>query len=285
MDPVIPNVAHSAQDDAQRKALRALGIEGAKLPQRRNQRVPHQRVDLVDQQHHRTGVGGGPAHEELRERAVGLRNRDQGLRDLGRRRASGDAVRFERDHLEYGTHGGAHILAGRLSGLHVCVQAPVLAPGAAVQQVAQRQQRRRLAGLPGRVEHDVSPAADELQHFVEIKPVERGNAVVPSSMHRSGGVEVAHVRQAGDARHQRTSKRKPVIGHAASAASPSARHADGGRCTDPAVPAMPPVPELAGMSLIPTRHPRNVGGVGGVRCRIHLRPASARRSLSARRCP
>ena len=59
-DAVVAHVADAAQDDALRKPVRPAGVAAAQLSQHRQQGVPDQRVDLVDQQHQGLGGRGGP---------------------------------------------------------------------------------------------------------------------------------------------------------------------------------------------------------------------------------
>ena len=53
MNAVVPHVAYAAKDHALRKPVRAIDVAGTQLAKHRDQRVAHQRVDLVDQQHQR----------------------------------------------------------------------------------------------------------------------------------------------------------------------------------------------------------------------------------------
>ena len=48
-DAIVPDVPQAAQHHALRKARRALLIAGPQLPQHREQRVPHQGIDLINQ--------------------------------------------------------------------------------------------------------------------------------------------------------------------------------------------------------------------------------------------
>ena len=62
---VVAHVADPAQDQALRKALRAIHVAGAQLAQHRNERVAHQRVDLVDEKNERTGGRWRPSEREI----------------------------------------------------------------------------------------------------------------------------------------------------------------------------------------------------------------------------
>ena len=64
MDAVVAHVAHPAQDDALREVLRPIVIAHPELPEHRDQRIADQRVDLVDQQYERSGVGLRPRRQE-----------------------------------------------------------------------------------------------------------------------------------------------------------------------------------------------------------------------------
>ena len=148
VDAVVAHVAHPAQNHALREAGRALVVAGAQLPQHRDQGVADQRVDFVDQQHQGRGVGLRPPCQHFLQRAcrAGLL---QDARPQGRQRLVAERpARAPRQLCEDGAHRLCLVFARRLSRLHVDVHATIVALGSAVQQVAQRQQRRGLAGLP-----------------------------------------------------------------------------------------------------------------------------------------
>ncbi|MCY4637308.1 MAG: hypothetical protein OXG04_22885 [Acidobacteria bacterium] len=177
-----------------------LVVTGAELPQHGQQGVAHQRVDLVDQQHERPRVGLRPAGEHVDQRAV---------RALGLQCGAAEAVRglvTQRDarpagqFAEHRPHRPRRVLARRLPDLEVRVDAAVVAGGAAVQEVAQRQQGRRLARLPRRMQHEVLLAADEVQHLFEVDPLERRDAVVVVGTNRTLGIEEAHRLHSGNPR-------------------------------------------------------------------------------------
>ena len=70
--------------------------------------------------------------------------------------------------------------------------ATVLARGPAVQHVAERQQRRGLAGLPRRMQYEVLLAPDEAKHVVKIDPLQRRDVVVVRGHDRPLGIEREH---------------------------------------------------------------------------------------------
>ncbi|MCE2541438.1 MAG: hypothetical protein J4G16_13990 [Acidobacteria bacterium] len=88
----------------------------------------------------------------------------------------------------------------------------IVARGAAVQQVAERQQRRRLARLPRGVEHEVALVANETEQLVQIHAVERRDAVVVVRTNGAHGVEEAHERVVATARAV-PGRRHGVIAH------------------------------------------------------------------------
>ena len=63
VDAVVAHVADAAQDHALRKGRWAHVVAGAQLAQHRDQRVAHERIDLVDQEHEGLGVVLGPVAE------------------------------------------------------------------------------------------------------------------------------------------------------------------------------------------------------------------------------
>ncbi len=65
---IVPQVAHAAQNDAVREPVWTQVVAGAQLAQYRQQRVTHQGVDLVDQQHQWTRVGPRPARQRFPKR-------------------------------------------------------------------------------------------------------------------------------------------------------------------------------------------------------------------------
>ena len=60
VNAVVAYVSDDAQDDALRKPLGEISVACTQLTQHLDQRVPHERIDLVDQQHEWTRVGSGP---------------------------------------------------------------------------------------------------------------------------------------------------------------------------------------------------------------------------------
>ena len=170
VDAVVANVPHATQDHAVREASWALVVTGAELSQHRQQRVAHQRVDLVDQQSERSRVGLRPAGEHVDQRTVRTFGLQGSSTKTVRRIVTQRDARPAGQLAEQGAHRPGRVLARRLADLEVRVDALVVASRTAVQEVTQRQQRRR----------------------VEVDPLERRDAVVVVRTDRPLGVEEAH---------------------------------------------------------------------------------------------
>ena len=192
VDAVVAHVTHPAQDDAVRVARRAVDVAGAQLPQHRQQGVAHQRVDLVDQQHQRLAVGSGPATQRQVQCATWSGAVQSLAADTLQRVVAQRQARPERELGQYGAHGFRHVLAHRLARLDVGVHAAEVALRAVVQQIPQRQQRRGLAGLSRRMQHEVLLVPDQTEHRVEIDPFQWRDAVVVRGHDGTCGVELAH---------------------------------------------------------------------------------------------
>ena len=189
---VVAHVAHAAQNHALGKVTRASRVAGPQLAQHGQQGVAYQRVDLVDQKHQRFRVRPAPAGQGFPERIVRA-----GVVQHGRPRVVQEPViegvaRFRSQCAENGAHRRAHVLPRGLADLDVDVHAAEIA--ARVQLVPQRQQRRRLARLAGRVQHEVLPLPHEQQEIVDVEPRERRDVVVDLRLYRTGGVEETHAR-------------------------------------------------------------------------------------------
>ena len=190
LDAVVTHVHHAAQDHAVRKAGGSLVVAGPQLPQHGHQRVADQRVDLVDQKHQRARIDLGPTRKHVDQRAVGAlgfqRGAPQGVRPLVTQSHACSAGQFP----EHGAHRSLRVLARGLPDLEIRVYATVVA--AAVQQVAEREQGRRLARLARRVQHEGLLVTDEAEHGVEIDALKRRDAVMVDGAYRTLGVEEAH---------------------------------------------------------------------------------------------
>ena len=190
-DAVVADVAHAAQHDALREARRALLVIGAKLAQHREQGVAHQRVDLVDQQHQRRRVRFAPAGEERPKGVFRPRLRQHvrpdpvGIVVARLPRPRGQAA-------QDGAHAPLHVVTRHLRRFDVRAHAAEVAGLAAVEQVAQGDQGRRLARLPRRVQHEVALRPNQAQQLVEVHPAQRRNRVVVLRAHRPLGVEESH---------------------------------------------------------------------------------------------
>ena len=169
-----------------------MGVAGAQLPQYGDQRVADQRVDLVHQQHQRRGVRQRPARKHLPQHA----GRSGALQQAGpqarRQRVIEGRLRLDLQFAEDGAHRLRLVFARRLARLDVHVDAAVLAVRAAVEQVAQRQQGRGLAGLTRCVQHEVAFVPNQREQIIDIQPTQRRHAIVFLRLHRSSRVEEAH---------------------------------------------------------------------------------------------
>ena len=193
VDAVVAHVAHAAQDDALREVPRPVGVPCPELPEDRYQRIADQCVDLVEQQHERSGVGLRPESQQAVQRVQRPgRLQDPRPQSLEGVIAQGQP-RLVGQVAENGAHRLLHVLARRLAGLHVDVHAAVLAVGAGVQEVAQGEQGGGLAGLPRRVENEVALVPHQREDVFEIHPLERRYAVVALGSDGARGVERAHL--------------------------------------------------------------------------------------------
>ena len=227
-DAVVAHVPHAAQDDALRKGRRAPDVARSQLAQHREQRIAHQRVDLVDEQHRRPRVGLRPAAQRLAKGAVRTGRREDG----GPGFVEG-AVLERRPHpgcqlAQDGAHRLFHVLARGLGGLDVHVRAAV--PAAAVELVPQRQQRGGLAGLPGRMQDEVHLLPDEPQDLLQVESRQRWDPVVVLRPDGTGGVEEAHAASIPPApppgvSGRRLNRRQPAP-RGGNGAQPTRPHAD-----------------------------------------------------------
>ena len=216
----LAHVAHAAEDNTVGEALRAVHVARSQLPQHGDQRVAHERVDLVDEEDEGARVGGGPAREEGPERTVRVGGGVQRARDRRDRFVAQGDLRLVLDGVQNVLDRFTHLLPRGLRGLHVDVHAAVVADGSAVQQVAQGEQRRGLAGLAGRVQHEVARLAHQGEHLAQVDALQRRDAVVPVGPDGAGGVEVAHgpkVARAGGGGnlHLRDARTRRTVGRAA----------------------------------------------------------------------
>ena len=123
--------------------------------------------------------------------------RTERLQQVGPALVEETVAAFQRSIGEFaqnGLNGVSDVFARRLGDLDVRVDATEAFRRAAVEQVSQRQQGRRLAGLPRCVQYEVPPAPDQPEDFVEVDPFQRRDAVVPFGDNGALGVELAHFR-------------------------------------------------------------------------------------------
>ena len=190
-DAVVADVPHPAQHDALREAGGAPHVSGPQLAQHRQQRVADEDVDLIHQQYQRFRIGLGPARQRLAQptrRTVLRQDAGPGLvqEAVAQRRSGPGSQRAEnRPHRRF------DVLAHRLRGLDVDVDAPVVAFPAGVEQVPQGQQGGRLPRLPRRVEHEVAFGTDQVENVAQIQTVEGRDAVVLGRDDGTGRIEEA----------------------------------------------------------------------------------------------
>ena len=90
---------------------------------------------------------------------------------------------------EHRVHRPLHVVARGAGSFDGNVHAPVAAP---VQHIGQRQQRRRLASLARRMQHEVLLVSHQPKDFVQVDALKRRNAVVLVGLDRTRGVERTH---------------------------------------------------------------------------------------------
>ena len=165
-DAVVPHVAHPAEHDALGKRDRPQVVARAQLAEHRHQGVAHQRVDLVEEENQRAGIGLRPANEDLPQGGVGPGTRQ----DVGPYRVHEVVAQRQagarRQLVEDRPHRPGRVLAPGLAGLDVRVHAPVVPDLAGVQQILERQQDGGLPGLPRRVEDEVALVPNEPEYVV-----------------------------------------------------------------------------------------------------------------------
>ena len=195
VDAVVPHVTNAAQDNALRKARRAPVVSRPKLSQHRQQRIAHQGIDLVDEQHQGSRIGLRPTAQDLLERAIGSKAVEDVEPDPVHEvvpecePGPGGQLAEDRAHRPLG------VFAPGLSGLDVRVYAAVVTRDTAVQQVLQRQQHGSLACLTRRMQNEVALVADQREHVAEIQPFQRRDSIVIRCNDGAGGVEEAHGRR------------------------------------------------------------------------------------------
>ena len=192
VDAIVTHVAHAAEHHALGKAFGAAYVPRAQLAQHRQEGVAHQRVDLVDEQHQRPRIRLGPATQHLAQGASRSRSRQNARPYFLEEIVTQRRTRPGRQLIQDGAHRLLHVFAGGLPGLDVRVHAAIVALGAAVEQIPQRQKSGGLARLARRVEDEVPLVADEAEHIAEIQTLQRGNAVVLPGADRAGSIEKAH---------------------------------------------------------------------------------------------
>ncbi len=134
-------------------------IARAQLAQHRDEQVAHQGINLVNEQDRGLAGPAAPTVEEFAQR--GRAQVDQVTHDGIRAVVAQGQPRLAAHLLQQRGHAFIDPLAIALRHFEVDVQAAVAA--LRVQVVAQRQQRGSLAGLPGRMQHEVLLLTDQAQ--------------------------------------------------------------------------------------------------------------------------
>ena len=175
-----------------REAVRALVVAGAKLARSTDSRVSPINVS-ISSMNSTSGLASASAHWASTSISA-----PSAPPVRARRAARGSASR----HATPGARGARVRRAWRASS----ARCPRVRPDrprsrrrrsashhrARVQQIAEREQRRGLAGLARRMQHEVPLVANQAEHVVKIDPRQRCDLVVPLSSDRTGSVERAH---------------------------------------------------------------------------------------------
>ncbi len=191
-DLVVTQVAQPAQHHGRGEGLALMPgvVAVAELAEDADHAVALQGVDLVEEQHHAARAAAAPLAQRRTEPGArrslrpGIR-RQQFLRPS--RSPGGLAERLQQDRLR-----GGVVVTGRLGALAGEHQGGDVALGG--QLGRQGAQHRGLAGLPGRVQHEVAVHLDE--HPCLRKPLRGRQHVVVLRAARAGGVEVSRPRRA-----------------------------------------------------------------------------------------
>jgi hypothetical protein len=145
-DLVVAHVAQADEDQRPGEVARPIRKARAELAEHRDEGLVLQRVDLVEEEHQRPRRRLGPGLERGADAAAGLGGGPRRRLEIGRQaRAGATAPRAEDRAL-----GGARIGRERSARLHR-EQRRHVRP-LARQLAAEREQRRRLADLPGSAE-------------------------------------------------------------------------------------------------------------------------------------
>ena len=190
-DPVVADVAHATKHHALRETSGTPLVAGAELAQHGKQRVAHQRVDLVHQQHQRRRIRSAPARQQHVESAFRPCRRQHVLPHAGRIVVA-QLVGVLGQAGQNGADAARGVVAGHLADLHVHVNAAEIAGLAAVEQIAQRDQGGGLARLPRRVQHEVALRLNQVEQFADTRSLQRLDRVVVVQAHRPFGVETTH---------------------------------------------------------------------------------------------
>ncbi len=180
-DLIVTNVAQAAQGDRSREIVRPASIAVTKLAEHADQRLPPQRVDLVDEQHQRPRTALRPRPQPGREQRSVRHHRPGGRPKIGGQRVVGGSPDLVEDRAARRTD----VVAPRPPGLAGHQERRV--PAGCRQLVGKCLQRGRLPRLPGRVDDKVAVLID--QRGSVRQPRHRWDHVVDPRPARAGGVE------------------------------------------------------------------------------------------------
>ncbi len=185
-DLVVPHVAHADEGERPGRAPWSVGVTVPELTQHGDEHVAFERVDLVEKEHQRTQRRATPRAErraQLRpRRGLGPRRRLKLRREPRARTLS--------PRPEHGLLRGAHVARKGRAGLHRDEQRRVAPLGR--ERLREGAERRGLAHLPRRVQHEVRAVVDELAHAHE--PTLRREHVVALGVTGPRGVEASRHR-------------------------------------------------------------------------------------------
>ena len=190
MNTIVLQVAHATQDHRLGKLTGTLGIAGAQLAQQRDERVAHQRVDLVQQQDQRLLQLLAPVGQKEFEHGPWGRS-GQDLLHQGHRAAVAYQSRAERAILVIRVAiPWSTFSAPGLRRFDVGVDGVVLS--GLVQIGGKGQQTGGLACLARGVEQEVLLLRDKRHHVFQVEARQRWQTVVIRAVDRAFGGEKAH---------------------------------------------------------------------------------------------
>lgn len=150
----LPDVPEAAQDDRPGGALRPLRVGVAELTEDSDEALAADRVDLVEQENHRSGAGRSPLGEEIAKERLGAQPQDR----RGSERLGELNPRLVDEAAPEGLLGGNVIVPGGLRGLAAHVERGETPRGGEV--LSEGPEEGGLPGLPGRMEDEVVAGLD-----------------------------------------------------------------------------------------------------------------------------